>query len=58
MKDPARPWPQPNQIHFASFVVFVVPLCSFGKGGTTKETKDTKTIQRKKGSTDFADFHR
>jgi hypothetical protein len=33
-----------------SFVVFVVPYSSLDKKrGTTKEAKDTKTIQRKKG---------
>jgi hypothetical protein len=41
-----------NQIKsvFVSFVVFVVPVSSLDKKrGTTKEAKDTKTIQRKKG---------
>jgi hypothetical protein len=39
--------PKPNQFYFVTFVSFVVPPFSFDMRGTTKETKDTKTLRTK-----------
>src|SRR5258708_38541061 len=47
------------QVYFVSFVVFVVPLCSFNTKERNHERNERhENMTKKSSSTDCADFHR